>query len=336
MVPHPVTEVSQWRQSPVTLPEQARPGHSWDSLAMPTTAHPGTVEPQSDGTSRNTAPQELLQQRQSTVTLPEQPKPGHSWDSLAMPSTAQPATVGPDIVGSETNEAMPLPDNLGGGRRNCPKQVHTKKDEAGKATNKEDPSGMNCKYTGMEASKDWDTTANIEAESTNHKEIVPCNPEQRGQRESDVSRDCLAIASTTHTGNSLAEEQNQQRNTNNTTGKFYNQETWIKHQIPNHILKCNLQAAISTTEGENTRTPNLHHFLSKGRANTEVSHRRPQFGQTTRLIGIHHQTPLLWKNIPNQMCKRVLHPNIDPTAFYQGSPLLRMWSVDQTNPGTQN
>ena len=280
-------EVSQWRQSPVTLPEQARPGHSWDSLAMPTTAHPGTVEPQSDGTSRNTAPQELLQQRQSPVTLPEQPTPGHSWDS-------------------------------------CPKQVHTKKDETGKATNKEDPSVMNCKYTGMEASKDWDTTANIEAESTNHKEIVPCNPEQRGQRESDVSRDCLAIASTTHTGNSLAEEQNQQRNTNNTTGKFYNQETWIKHQIPNHILKYNLQAAISTTEGENTRTPNLHHFLSKGRANTEVSHRRPQFGQTTRLIGIHHQTPLLWKNIPNQMCKRVLHPNIDPTAFYQGRPLFRM------------
>ena len=81
-------------QRPVTLPEQARPGHSWDSLAMSSMAHPGKMRPHKDETSIDTTAPEVVQR---PVTLTEQARPGHSWDSLAMSSTAHPGKVRPQF-----------------------------------------------------------------------------------------------------------------------------------------------------------------------------------------------------------------------------------------------
>ena len=85
-------------------PEQTRPGHSQDSLAMPSTAQPGTVGPLNEETTDAT-PKAAQLWRQHQRTLHEQARPGHSRDSQAMLSTTQPGAVGP--LEEETIDVTP-------------------------------------------------------------------------------------------------------------------------------------------------------------------------------------------------------------------------------------
>ena len=337
-----------WSRHQRTMHEQARPGLSWDSLARPPTAQPGTPGPVEDNTT-DTAPQEVHQKRQQGIP-PEQARPGHSQDSLAMPSTAQPGTVGPleeetKIEGKQPNEGIILQEYPGEERSDKSKQsgtrldgdnhtirelvllehTHTKKDDTKKPTDAEIPSGRNFTYAGTKTSKDGETS------NLGRPDPEPHSPKPQDQTESSISRDCLATTFMTQPYSSTTEEQMQQ-GIGNTVDIRAGEPSILKYQTCGHRFKDNNKTVIPAIEENNTRSPNHHHFLSKGRANTEVSHRRLQNIQTI----IPYRIPQQTQKIPLLMYKNPPHPYMDLTTFYQGRPLFQMWKVNQTMPRTLN
>ena len=117
----------------------------------------------------------------------------------------------------------------------------------------------------------------------------PHSPKPQDQTESSISRDCLATTFMTQPYSSTTEEQMQQ-GIGNAVDIRTGEPSILKHQTCGHRFKDNYKTVIPAIEENNTRSPNHHHFLSKGRANTEVSHRRLQNIQTIIPYRIPQQT----------------------------------------------